>query len=286
MPKLYVVATPIGNLSDASPRMVETLGQCGLIAAEDTRVTGNLLRHFGLKVPMVSCHRHNESERSEGILNRILLEGIDAALVTDAGTPCISDPGYILVREAVESGIDVIPVPGPTAMASALSICGFDTKEFAFYGFLPRVKSDLKKKLLEISQGPQVAVLHESPHRVTELMEVVAQTLENCQACVCCDLTKLYEKTVRGTAQEVALFLKNDPKTEKGEYCVVLDFSQVPKPEKEEVKISMESRLLEKLLSGMDMRDAVSELTQSGEKSNDVKKASLRIKKWLQEQQD
>ena len=283
MPKLYVVATPIGNLSDASERMVQTLASCGFIAAEDTRVTANLLRHFNLRVPLVSCHRHSEAQKSSGIIARMLEEDVDAAVVTDAGTPCISDPGHLLVREAIEAGIEVLPVPGPTAMASAVSISGFDAKEFSFYGFLPREHADLQKKLLEIGRGTPVAVLHESPHRVVELMETVCETLPNCRACVCCDLTKLYEKTLHGTAEEVLQALRDNPKTEKGEYCIVLDLSEVPHEEETQEKVSLEARLAGYLMEGLSAREAVERLSDSGVKSNEAKRAMLNVRKWLEE---
>ncbi|MCL2812300.1 MAG: rRNA small subunit methyltransferase 1, partial [Clostridia bacterium] len=138
MPQLYVVATPIGNLGDLSPRAVQTLRDCALIAAEDTRVTRKLLTRFGINTPMVSHHRHNEAARTAELLDRMLAEDLAVALVTDAGTPCISDPGYLLVDACVNAGIAVLPIPGPSAMAAALSISGFDCQEFAFYGFLPR----------------------------------------------------------------------------------------------------------------------------------------------------
>ena len=145
MPRLYVVATPIGNLSDISPRALETLKNCALIAAEDTRVTRALLNHFGIDTPCVSNHQHNEENRAAPLIERMLAEDIDVAVVTDAGTPCISDPGSVLVHEAAQAGIEVLAVPGATAMASALSVSGFDTREFAFYGFLPRQKKDLEE---------------------------------------------------------------------------------------------------------------------------------------------
>lgn len=153
MPRLYVVATPIGNLSDISPRALETLKNCALIAAEDTRVTRALLNHFGIDTPCVSNHQHNEENRAAPLIERMLAEDIDVAVVTDAGTPCISDPGNVLVHEAAQAGIEVLAVPGATAMASALSVSGFDTREFAFYGFLPRQKKDLEEKLLSIARS-------------------------------------------------------------------------------------------------------------------------------------
>ena len=138
MPRLFIVATPIGNLSDISARALQTLRDCDLIAAEDTRVTRALLNHFEINTPCVSNHQHNEENRAAPIVARMLEEDLDVALVTDAGTPCISDPGSFLAKEAAAAGIEVLAVPGPTAVASALSVSGFDTREFAFYGFLPR----------------------------------------------------------------------------------------------------------------------------------------------------
>ena len=145
MPRLYVVATPIGNLSDMTPRAIETLKSVDLIAAEDTRVTRALLNHFGIDTPTVSNHQHNEEHRASPLIEKMLEENLNMAVVTDAGTPCISDPGSVLVREAAAAGVEVLAVPGPTAMASALSVSGFDTREFAFYGFLPRGKKELRE---------------------------------------------------------------------------------------------------------------------------------------------
>lgn len=150
-----MVATPIGNLGDMTPRAIETLQSVSLIAAEDTRVTQKLLSAFDIHTPLISCHEHNERGKAAGIVRRMLEEGIDVAVTTDAGTPCISDPGSVLVREAVQNGIEAVAVPGPTAMASALSVSGFAISEFTFFGFLPRQKGELKEKLL--GHGAQVA---------------------------------------------------------------------------------------------------------------------------------
>ena len=147
MPKLYVVATPIGNLSDLTPRMREALECADLIAAEDTRVTMKLLNHLDLKKPLVSCHRHNEENRAPQLIERMLGEDLTVALTCDAGTPGISDPGHLLVRAAWEAGVPVEPVSGPSAVVTALSASGFDAREFAFYGFLPREKKALRESL-------------------------------------------------------------------------------------------------------------------------------------------
>lgn len=286
MAKLYVVATPIGNLSDMTPRAVETLRGCGLIAAEDTRVTGALCAHFDIHTRLVSNHRHNEEYKASGIVETMLREEIDVALVTDAGTPCISDPGWALVREAVDAGVEVLCVPGPTAMAAALSVSGFDTRTFAFYGFLPRGGKELRERLLEIARsGVPVAVVHESPHRVTDLCDQIAQTLPGARICACCDLTKKFEKTLRGEAEEIVRLLRENPKTEKGEYCLVLDLHAVSVPERVQATgISLEARLLEAMLSGAELRAAGAALIEQGEKRNEVYRASTRVKDFLRAQ--
>ena len=287
MPTLYVVATPIGNLGDLSPRGLETLKTVDLIAAEDTRVTAKLLNHFGIRTPLPSCHQHNEQRKGEALAQRMAEEGLSIALTTDAGTPGISDPGYGLARAAAERGIPVIAVPGACAMAAALSISGFDTREFAFYGFLPREKKELREKLLSIGRGVPVAVLHESPYRVTELMETVCETLPGARVSLSCDLTKLHELTLRGTAQEVLARLRANPKAEKGEYCLVLDCHGVClPPEAPIVQASLEARLFEALVEGMPLREAQQALMNRGEKKNAVYQAALRVKKFLKDAPD
>lgn len=285
MPTLYVVATPIGNLSDMTRRGIDTLKSVALIAAEDTRVTKKLLNVFEIETPLTSCHQHNEDTKGSWLADRMLAENIDVAVTTDAGTPCISDPGYGLVKACVERGIEVIPVPGCCASVSALSVSGFDTREFAFYGFLPREKKELREKLLAMAKGVAVAAVHESPYRVTELVEVIAETLPDTRISCSCDLTKLHEKTIRGTAGEVLEMLRANPKTEKGEYCLILDFHDVNLPEDKAsaAETSLEARLVERLLQGLDLRDAQSELVLQGAKKNAVKQAALRLKKLFME---
>lgn len=284
MPTLYVVGTPIGNLGDMTPRAVEVLRSVALIAAEDTRVTRKLTNHFGIDTPLTSCHQHNEADKGEALAERMLEEDIDLALTTDAGTPCISDPGYGLVQAAVKRGIPVVAIPGCCAAVCALSISGMDTREFAFYGFLPREKKALREKLLAMAAGVPVAVAHESPFRVIELMETVAETLPGTMASVSCDLTKLHELTLRGSAAEVLAALRANPKTEKGEYCLVLDFHgvELPSAPAPAAEVSLEARLVEAMLQGNELRQAQAVLVEAGEKKNAVKAAALRLKKLLQ----
>lgn len=287
MPTLYVVATPIGNLQDMSPRAVETLRKVALIAAEDTRVTKKLLNVFQLETPLTSCHQHNEEGKGAWLADKMIAEDIDVALTTDAGTPCISDPGYGLVKAAVERGIEVIPIPGCCAAVSALSVSGFDTREFTFYGFLPREKKELREKLVSMARQTDVGVVHESPFRVVELVEVITQTLPECLISASCDLTKLHEKTIRGTADEVLAMLKANPKAEKGEYCLVLDFHQVSLPEEKPPmeEVSLEAQLVEQMLSGCSLRDAQNELVLQGAKKNAVKAAALSVKRLFVEEE-
>lgn len=283
MSNLFVVATPIGNLSDASTRMIETLQTVDLVVAEDTRVSGNLLRHFGISKPMTSLHRHNEIGKTEGLIERMLAEQLDVALVTDAGTPAISDPGFFFVQKAAEAGIEVFAIAGPTALAAALSVSGFDAKEFAFYGFLPRERGPLQKKLIDIARKATVAVLHESPHRIVDLIAAVADTLPGTLACVCCDLTKLHEKTIRGPVQEVLEQLKNNPKVSKGEYCVVLDLRSVCLPE-EAVRsaASAEAQVFQCLYDGIPLQDVTARLADHGMRKNEAKRAVLAVRKFLE----
>ena len=282
---LYVVATPIGNLGDMSPRAVETLRNVQLIAAEDTRVTMKLTSHFDIHTPLTSCHRHNEAGKAQEIVNRMLTENIDVALVTDAGTPGVSDPGMILTRLCAEAGIPVIAVPGPTALAAALSVSGFDVTEFTFYGFLPREKKPLEEKLRSMIGG-QAAVIHESPFRVIALMEAVERVLPEARVSASCDLSKLHELTLRGTPAEVLTALRANEKAERGEYCIVLDLRNVPAPEEDAApaELTPELRLLSLMLTGLSLREAREQLQAQGLRKNELYAAALKVKEMIENQ--
>lgn len=285
MPRLLLSPRRLATCPISARGRCQTLRDCDLIAAEDTRVTRALLNHFEINTPCVSNHQHNEENRAAPIVARMLEEDLDVALVTDAGTPCISDPGSFLAKEAAAAGIEVLAVPGPTAMASALSVSGFDTREFAFYGFLPRQKRELSEKLLQIARtGVSIAVAHESPHRVIDLVSVICETLPGCRISASCDLTKLHEKTIRGTAEEVLAMLRANEKAEKGEYCLVLDLHDVHVEERKAAcDTSLEARIFELLMAGRDMREAGDALMQQGEKRNDVYRARTAVQKFLEE---
>ncbi|MDY2791212.1 MAG: 16S rRNA (cytidine(1402)-2'-O)-methyltransferase [Eubacteriales bacterium] len=283
MAKLYVVATPIGNLNDLTPRAAEAFAQADLIAAEDTRVTMKLLAHLNLSKPMVSCHRHNEENRADWLIRRMLEEDLTVALACDAGTPAISDPGNQVVEAAWEAGIEVVPVSGASATVTALSACGFDAREFAFYGFLPREKKALRDKLVAIRKsGIPVGVAYESPHRVLELVEQFCEVLPESRLCVCCDLTKRYEKMYRGECREVLSALSANPNVEKGEYCVVFDLSRLSPLPEERPRMPAEARLLMGLLEEKELDEAADEALGEGYSRNEVYRARLKIKEMFE----
>ena len=285
MPKLLVVATPIGNLNDLTPRMREALESADMIAAEDTRVTMKLLNHFDIKKPMTSCHRHNEDQRAPYIVEKMIAEDLTVALTCDAGTPAISDPGNILVKACWEAGIPVEPVCGPSAVATALSIAGFDAREFAFYGFLPREKKALNDKLDAIHlAGVPVFVLYESPHRVVELTQQIAEKWPECMLCVCSDLTKKYERIYRGTAPEVYAMLNANPSVEKGEYCMAVDISMLPPAQAPVEKCSVTAFMLDKILEGAEIREAADAAMEAGYARNEVYKAKIAINEMFDDE--
>ncbi len=284
MPKLYVVATPIGNLNDLTPRMREALEAADLIAAEDTRVTMKLLNHFGLQKPMTSCHRHNEDAKAPQIVERMLAEDLTVALTCDAGTPGISDPGHLLVRACWEAGVPVEPVCGPSAVAACLSVSGFDAREFAFYGFLPREKKALSDKLDAIRRaGVPVFVLYESPHRIVDLVAALAQKWPACALCVCSDLSKKFERLYRGTAPEVLAQLRANPSVEKGEYCLAADISMLPPAELPQSRPDAAAFMLGRILEGDEVRDAARAASEAGYSRNEVYRAKLRIGEMFDE---
>ena len=284
MPKLYVVATPIGNLSDLTPRMREALEAAGLIAAEDTRVTMKLMNQFDLHRPMTACHRHNEASKAPQIIERMLQEDLTVALTCDAGTPGISDPGHLLVRAAWEAGIPVTPVCGPSAVVTCLSVAGFDAREFAFFGFLPRERRALNDRLDAIRRaGVPVFVLYESPHRIVDLVEQLAEKWPDCLLCVCSDLTKRFERIYRGTAPEVLGALRANPGVEKGEYCLAVDISTLPPAESPAPRVDAAAWMLSRMLDEVPLREAAEQALAEGYPRNEVYRAKLRIAEMFEE---
>jgi 16S rRNA (cytidine1402-2'-O)-methyltransferase len=220
--RLYVVATPIGNLGDLSVRARETLQNCGLIAAEDTRHTGILLKAFGITTRQLSLHDHNEAARAQEIVQR-LREGVSVALVSDAGTPAISDPGFDVVRAAAAAGVEVVTVPGPCAAIAALSIGALPTDRFCFEGFLPARPAARRQRLQELAGEPRTLVFYESPHRVAETLEDCVQAFgAERAASVVREATKLHEKVYRGTLRELLEIAGGDADFRRGEIVLLV----------------------------------------------------------------
>lgn len=216
--ELYIVATPIGNLEDITLRAIKTLEQVDIIAAEDTRHTLKLLNHLNITKPMISYHRHNEEIKTDELINK-LLEGKNVALVSDAGTPVISDPGEEIVKKCLENKIKVIPIPGACAAITALIASGIDAKEFTFLGFLPLNKKNRKEKLGQIKIGENTIILYEAPHKLIQTLEELSAITEKRKIVLAKELTKIHEDYITGTAEE----LKNKMQQPKGEYVIVIE---------------------------------------------------------------
>lgn len=250
---LYLVPTPIGNLGDMSQRMIDTLAEADFIAAEDTRVSLKLLNHLGLKKPMVSYYRHNTETGGQNVLNR-LLAGESCALVTDAGTPAISDPGEELVKLCADNGVEVISIPGPCALVTALSVSGLPTGRFTFEGFLPMNKKNRKAHLLSLTGEQRTMIFYEAPHKLSATLADLRDTFGGeRRISLCRELTKLHEEVRRTTLDEaVAWYEANSP---KGEFVLVVEGAQPV----EEESVSPEDglALVERYRSeGLSLRDA------------------------------
>ena len=227
---LYLVATPIGNLEDITFRAIRILKEVDLIAAEDTRQTLKLLKYYEINKPLISYHRHNEEVKQEVLIQK-LKKGQNIALVSDAGTPVISDPGEVIVKEALKENIKVIPIPGACALINALIASGLDTKEFSFYGFLSLNKKLRKEKLQEIKKENKTIILYEAPHKLTATLKDLSEILEDREIVVARELTKIHEEFLRGTASEI---LENYPEP-KGEHIILIEGNKI-KEETEEQK--------------------------------------------------
>lgn len=259
MSVLYIVGTPIGNLSDFSPRAVETLSSVDFIAAEDTRVSLKLLTHFGIQKPLISYHEHNLRERGEYILSRIE-NGESCAIVTDAGMPCISDPGEDLVRLCAERGIEMKVVPSPTAAMSALAISGLSTSRFSFEGFLSVTKKQRQAHLDEIKNFRRTLIFYEAPHKLIYTLEDLLNNLGDRRIALCRELTKIHEEVLRGRISEMLEYYKE--KSPKGEYVLVVE-GAAEEAENEEITLEKASEMAERLISeGKKASDACKEIAK------------------------
>ena len=270
---LYLVATPIGNLSDLSPRAADTLAQADFIAAEDTRVTMKLLSHLGLKKPMVSYHEHNKASAGHTVLAR-LLSGESCALVTDAGTPAVSDPGEDLVRLCAENGVAVQSIPGCCALISALAVSGLPTGRFVFEGFLPVNRAQRRERLQALLGEERTILFYEAPHRLRSALEDLRTAFGDRPIALCRELTKLHEETRRTTlVQAAAYYQENEP---RGEYVLVVSGAAPA----EEGAVSLEEGVelvLTRRARGERMKDAVRQVAaDTGLARNELYDAALR----------
>lgn len=219
---LYIVATPIGNLEDITHRAVKVLQEVDLIAAEDTRHSQKLLQHYAIETPMYALHDHNEKHKSAQLIEK-LRSGVSIALISDAGTPLISDPGYHLVNSCREAGVRVIPIPGPSALTTAISACGLPTDKFCFKGFLP-VKAQAKQQALEaLHDESATSIFYEAPRRVRDTLVLFAEILPERKIVLAKELTKQFEYFAYGTALEVIEWLDEDPAHTKGEFVLMVE---------------------------------------------------------------
>ncbi|MFN8435051.1 MAG: 16S rRNA (cytidine(1402)-2'-O)-methyltransferase [Anaerolineales bacterium] len=266
MGTLYLVATPIGNLEDMSPRAVRVLREAILIAAEDTRHTGSLLKHFNIETPLTSYFEHNKLTKQDFILEK-LAQG-DVALVSDAGTPAINDPGYELVQAALASGFDVRPVPGPSAPISALTVSGLPTDSFLYLGYLPHKSSERHNFVGQVSNLSYTLIFLETPHRIVDSLEDLRAVLGNRRICVAREMTKMYEEFWRGDVSGAIEYFKT--KEPRGEFTLVIEGKKKEESEKWE-----ESKLIDviqkELAAGKSAKDISAELAeQSGWNKKEV----------------
>ena len=271
---LYVVATPIGNLQDITLRALEVLKQADLIAAEDTRVTGNLLKHFGIAAKLISVREHNEQAGALKIIDA-LRSGHAVALVTDAGTPAVSDPGARVVAAVRAAGLTVIPIPGANAAVTALSAAGFNTPHFLFYGFLPAKGGERRTALQSLLALPYTLVFYEAPHRVADtIADLVTVFGETREIVFARELTKTFEEIHACPLSEATAWVAADPNRERGEYVLIV--SGAAEQEKSAVETQ---RVLEVLLSELSVKQAAKLAAQiTGEKKNYLYDLALKLK--------
>ena len=278
--ELFIVATPIGNLGDITLRAIDTLKNADVIAAEDTRHSRPLLNHLGLDKPMLSLHEHNERARIDHILD-LLQQGRNVALISDAGTPLISDPGFPLTRAVIDAGLRVTPVPGASSVVAALSAAGLPTDRFCFHGFLPHRDSERERKLQRIVDQPGVHVLFESTHRIMRLLKQLQSLPEGTEVVVAKELTKRHERFIRGNASDCLERLQAEPDLQKGEFVVLLNLPELEGKDQSGIEIE---HLLGILLAELPLKQAVRLAVEiSGRKKNEVYRLALETAQQLRQ---
>ncbi|NIP31634.1 MAG: 16S rRNA (cytidine(1402)-2'-O)-methyltransferase [Candidatus Dadabacteria bacterium] len=265
--KLYIVSTPIGNLEDITIRAINILKEVDIIACEDTRTTRKLLNHYGIKNSLTSYHDRNEILKSRQLLKK-LKEGKKLALVSDAGTPCISDPGFRLIRLAVENDLDVIPIPGVSATIAALTVSGLPTDSFLFVGFFPKVKKRINELLIEIKNYPHTLIFYESPKRVVKTLNLIQEVFGNRNISVSREITKMFEETIRGKIDEVINVL-NSHESLRGEITVVVEGNINSLDINEELN-QLKKKMIEFHKEGLTLKDTVSFLSKDSKISKNI----------------
>ena len=277
--RLYVVPTPIGNLKDITLRALEVLENVDLVAAEDTRQSLKLLNHFNIKKPLVSYHKFNENEKSENIIE-ILKEGKNVALVSDAGTPGISDPGSVIVKKCIEEGIEFDVLTGATAVTTALVYSGLDTTKFLFRGFLPRENKDRKSIIEDLKDREETLIFYEAPHRLIKTLEFLYENLGDRQIAICRELTKIHEEIIRRNLSEAIEYYRN--KEPRGEYVLVVQGKsrEEKRKEEEEVwrKLTIEEHIKKYMNEGISKKDAIKKVAKDRNiAKSEVYKYSLKL---------
>ncbi len=281
MGMLYLCATPIGNLSDMSPRIIETLKQVDLIAAEDTRNSIKLLNHFEIHTPMTSYHEYNKVEKAYTLIEK-MKQGADVALITDAGTPAISDPGEVLVKMCQEAGIAVTSLPGPVACITALTLSGLATRRFCFEGFLPADKKERMEVLEDLKQEKRTILFYEAPHHLKKTLLLLYETLGERKITICRELTKKFETVMPTTLADALLYYEtNEP---RGEYVLVLEGKAKEEIEAERQKsfeeMPIEDHVEQYEKQGFDHKEAMKKVAKDrGITKRDVYQYLLNIKK-------
>ena len=259
--KIYLVATPIGNLDDITLRAIKILNEVDLIAAEDTRHTLKLLNHLNIKKPLISYHRHNEDVKVDLLIEKIE-EGKNIAIVSDAGTPGICDPGEEIVKEAIKKDIEIIPIPGACAAINALVVSGLDTNEFVFYGFLSINKKIRQEKLNQIKNENKTIILYEAPHKILKTLENLKDIVEDRKIVIAREITKIHEEFIRGSINEII----DNYKEPKGEHIILIEGNKNIKNDNEEE------------LKNMDINDLYKFYEKQGMKKNDIIKNIAKLK--------
>lgn len=261
--KLYLVATPIGNLEDITFRAIKTLKEVDLIAAEDTRHTLKLLNYYEISKPLISYHRHNEEIKKDLLINK-LLEGNNIAIVTDAGTPGISDPGEEIVKEAIANNIQIIPIPGACALINALIPSGLNTKEFSFFGFLPLNKKNREEAFDKIKKERKTVILYEAPHKLTKTLEDILKNLGNIKCVLAKEITKIHEDFIRGNILELLEVVKEP----KGEYVIMLDLENFKDSKENDLKEEIKDKTIEEQYKiyetqGLNKKDIIKQIAKN-----------------------